>query len=183
MPSRPSRPSGVRKTPVIPSVAEGSSQSVSAWQRISAKILRVASLPQDDNTAAKRDVRTVLGLEKCRQVSQGRQGTHQRPPSSALSAGLRPVALCTGLRAQCAKGAGMRSMTGGLSVSRYCVPKAIPPSRLRRSSSLRRTPVAALTVHRTVIHSRDCAALTLYTRLRPQARAKRNRRRRLLARR
>ena len=45
-----------------------------------------------------------------------------------------------------------------------CVPKAIPPSRLRRSSSLRRTPVAALTVHRTVIHSRDCASLTLYTR-------------------
>ena len=73
VPSSQSRPS--RNAPVIPSVAEGSSQSVSAWQRISAKILRLASLPQDDNTAAKHDVRNVLGLEKCRQVSQGRQGT------------------------------------------------------------------------------------------------------------
>ena len=69
-----------RDAPVIPSVVEGSSQVFSALQCVSAKILRVASLPQDDNTAAKCGVRNVLGLEKCRQVSQGRQGNAPKAP-------------------------------------------------------------------------------------------------------
>ena len=43
----------------------------------------------------------------------------------------------------------------------YCIN---PSVSLRRASCLRATPVAALTVHRTVIHYRDDASLTLYTR-------------------
>ena len=44
------------------------------------------------------------------------------------------------------------------------IPQSFSPLREEKSSCLRATPVAALTVHRTVIHYRDDASLTLYTR-------------------
>ena len=53
----------VKERTVIPSEAEGSSQSFPASQTVSAKILRVAPLPQDDNTSVE--------LKMCRQVCQG----------------------------------------------------------------------------------------------------------------
>ena len=59
----------------------------------------------------------------------------------------------------CARGGGknLRFLPEGLSG------KCQSPSQLRCQPPAG-GPVAALTVHRTVIHSRDCASLTLYTR-------------------